>query len=243
MSMGNKKIFVAGFVLGALFSLVFAWLFVYWRPLLVGQKSIASYALGQQMGRSIKNQEYDISYSVFAAGVRDAQSDGSRLSPEELSEGRKSLFSQSRQAQRISQIPARSDRVDENGYFSIGRGIKFKLLADSKKDIKEIGDLSQLGRPPQYEFHVRILDVEKKEVHNSRKTGKKLSLSRRNLNPDLARVLGYLDEGEMAEIQLDQRSLSEISGQLKIPLESGQLLMVERVNVKKEDKKSKPLSR
>lgn len=228
--MNFKKIFFLGFSSGILAASFLIWLFVFRYPVLLSQKAISSYSMGQQIGRNLKNQNYDISYHVFAAAVRDAQESASRLNAEQLAEGRKVLFSQTPQSAKMQNQMSR-DLLDENGFFTLESGLKFKLLADSKKTIKNIKELSRFVEPAShYEFYFVVLDPQQQEISGTRK---KMSFKRQQLNSDLIQILNYLGHQEKVQLQIATQSVSDLEGQFGIQLGLGQQLVIQRLNAKK----------
>ena len=228
--MNFKKIFFLGFTSGILAASFLIWLFVFRYPLLVSQKALSSYAMGQQIGRNLKNQNYDISYHVFAAAVRDAQDSDSRLDTEQLAQGRKFLFSQTPQSAKMQSQISR-ELLDENGFFTLESGLKFKLLADSKKTIKSVKELSRFVEPANhYEFYFVVLDPQQQEISG---TKKKMSFKRQTLNPDLIQILNYLGPQEKVQVNFPTQGFSDLQRQLGMQLEPGQQFVIQRLHSKK----------
>lgn len=227
----KNKVFIVGFVSGSVISLLLAYIFLVKYPPLFTDRAKLSYSIGQQMGQSPRVKRFDLSTFVFAASMRDAKNENSRLSPEELSETRELMMKmamEDRDARRGTRHEM-VDTQDSEGFFTSPRGVKFKMLSDGKKDIKSMRELMGAAqRSHQFEFTLGVKDSTNKEIHSSTK---KLKMERHELPRELYEVLSFLGKNEKLQVKMTESGLEEASKLLSQKLDATSVVIIERLSV------------
>lgn len=103
--MSPKKYFLSGMCCGLFVALIISILYSRY-PLLTDDATKGSYAYGQQMGKNLSRHLIEFDPRVVAAGMRDAKSDSSRLSQDQLLQGMNYLHSTSAEKRKAMAPPA-----------------------------------------------------------------------------------------------------------------------------------------
>lgn len=220
--MWKSKNFLVGLSAGVAVGFFLSWFFLVQRPFLFSDKAKASYSLGQQQGRNLKNQKIDLSFIAFSAALRDAQSSSSRLSDEEISKGKKYLFAQTALGKHLAspQPVLNQDVIDRDGFFTLSPSFQFKLLDQQYKSLNEVR--AQASASDSYEFKVSLSST-KPVTHR---------FQRRQLPPDFEMALSFLKENEKMQIQVSSLNLKELRSLLRLTFNETDLVTIERLKMK-----------